>query len=93
MNRLILLFALACCSRTDTAKANSSAHEYMRDVPGATGAQCADTDSDGDGYVSCTIFRGSADPLPIQCGSEKWCVWNCASGCKYTPFLGGARRQ
>lgn len=84
---ILALCAFPACDTTDHAAANQSAKEFMSNIPGATGVQCADQDTDNDGYVSCTIFRGSADPLPIQCGSQKYCI-NCSRGCKYIPFKG-----
>lgn len=93
MSKLIaiaLALAFAGC-KADTAAANKSAQEYMKNVPGATGYECTASDSDRDGYCSCTIFRKDQDPLPVTCGCERFCVWNCADGCKYVPFAGGAR--
>lgn len=87
---LIITAATAC--RSDKTKADEAVQEYMHSVPGATRAECTDSDTDHDGYCSCTIFRGSGDPLPVQCGCERFCVFNCARGCKYTPFAGGGRR-
>lgn len=43
-----------------------------------TGINCVTYDSDGDGYVSCTIFRSGKDPLPIECARK----WSRNSGCK-----------
>lgn len=46
------------------------------------GVQCAGTDSDGDGYVSCDLaVRGDkAQVLSIQCASR----FSFTSGCKST---------
>lgn len=84
---------MAGCSRTDSEAANKAAQEYATHFKNVTGVECANVDSDHDGYVSCTLFRGSEDPLPIQCGAEKYCLWNCARGCKYTPFAGGSKAR
>lgn len=81
------LALLASCSRTDSKEAESAARDFARNVPGTTGVNCATSDSDGDGYVSCTIFRGTGEPMQVQCGSETLCVWNCARGCKYVPSM------
>ena len=86
------LVSVAGCNRTDIDAANQSAAEFIRHVPNATGVTCADQDSDGDGYVTCTVFRGSEDPMTIQCGSERFCL-NCARGCKFVPFYGGSKKK
>ncbi len=77
-----LLTCLFACHHADVADARKQAEAFAKKIPGATEVQCTDSDSDGDGYVSCTVFRGSDDPLPIQCGAENWCVSNCAHGCR-----------
>jgi hypothetical protein len=76
------ILIMAACHNADVASARKQAEEFAKEIPGAVRVQCNDSDSDGDGYVSCTIFRGSNDPLPIQCGAENWCVTNCAHGCR-----------
>lgn len=83
----LILLALTACQRTDVVAANASATDFAKHVPGATSAVCADVDADGDGYVSCTVFRGNDEPMQIQCGSERICIWNCARGCKYEPTM------
>lgn len=88
MTKLLpILLLLAACERTDVSAANSSAATFAKNIPNATGTTCADVDSDGDGYVTCTVFRGEQEPMQIQCGSERLCVWNCARGCKYEPSM------
>lgn len=82
MNRALLILVLFGCNNADVKDAQTQAETFMKQIPGAMSVQCNDSDSDGDGYVSCTIFRGSADPLAIQCGAENWCVTNCAHGCR-----------
>ena len=84
----IVCMALVACARTKPEEANKAAAEYIKRVPGATGYECAATDSDDNGYCSCTVFRGEQDPMAIECGCERWCIWNCARGCKYVPFAG-----
>lgn len=80
---IVIVMALAGCNRTNVDAANAAAEEFVKKIEGATGFECAQQDTDGDGYVSCTVFRKGADPLLIECGSERFCV-NCARGCKYT---------
>lgn len=85
---LICSWALGACQRTDFGKAQRSAEDYSKHIEGTTSVLCAQTDTDGDGYVSCTVFRSkSEEPLQIQCGSERFCIWNCAEGCKYVPTM------
>lgn len=90
----VSFLALIACNRTDKAAADTAAEEFITHVDGAQSVLCADTDTDGDGYVSCTVFMGKGvEPMQIQCGSEMYCI-NCARGCKYEPsmkFRGRAR--
>jgi len=85
---LAILASLCACSRTDVDAANKAAKAFVKNIDGATGVVCADTDTDGDGYVSCTVFMGKGvEPMQIQCGSETICINNCARGCKYEPSV------
>lgn len=90
MSKLIMivsLLTLVSCQRTDKAAADAAAKEYIKNIDGAKSVVCADTDSDGDGYVSCSVFfAGDREPMQIQCGSEAYCI-NCARGCKYEPSM------
>lgn len=83
---LASLTLLVACSTADIGRARKYAEDFAKNVDGATGVDCNDSDSDNDGYVSCTVFRKGMDPLPLSCGAERFCVFNCASGCKVTPF-------
>jgi hypothetical protein len=88
MKRIILaLVLLMSCARVDIADIRREAEQFATHVQGATSTDCADADTDGDGYVSCTIFRGDKDPLPIQCGSQNYGCANRAHGCKYVPAI------
>ncbi len=78
---------LSGCRRTDPEAASSAAEEFVRHIPDATGVECAQTDSDGDGYCSCTVFKGREEPMQIQCGCQAVCVFNCVRGCKYQPTM------
>lgn len=84
MKKIVIasLLFLTACHNADVGEATRQAKEFMKKISGATAVECNPTDSDGDGYISCTVFRGSADPLPIQCGAENYCVFNCAHGCR-----------
>lgn len=41
--------------------------------------ECAGYDSDGDGYVSCTIFREGQEPLFVECSRK---TWTLTKGCR-----------
>jgi hypothetical protein len=77
---------VTACSHADPNKALQEAKDFVKNIDNATNVTCNDSDSDGDGYVSCTVFRKGADPLAISCGAENWCMTNCAKGCKITPI-------
>lgn len=65
----------------DWQKAEKAASEYSAKVPGSTGeVSCMKTDSDGDGYCRCTIFRKEKDPLHVECGCQRYC-FICTDGC------------
>lgn len=82
----ISFLAIIACNRTDKAAADAAAKEFITHIDGAQSVLCAETDTDGDGYVSCTVFMKGEEPMQIQCGSETYCI-NCARGCKYEPAL------
>lgn len=44
------------------------------------GVSCVERDSDGDGYVSCTIFRKGKDPIALECAYGGF--WSAGPGCK-----------
>jgi hypothetical protein len=76
----IVAIGLGGCD-ADWQKAEKAASEYAGKIPGATGqVSCMKTDSDGDGYCRCTIFRKEKDPLHVECGCQKFC-WVCTDGC------------
>lgn len=85
---IVLIVAAAAlpnciCSRSDPAKAEEAAQEFQQHLPGTTGFSCAKVDTDNDGYCACTFFRGEdKDLIRADCGCERWCLFNCASGCK-----------
>ena len=65
----------------DWQKAEKAAGKYAQKVPGSTGeVSCMKTDSDGDGYCRCTIFRKEKDPLHVECGCQRYC-FICTDGC------------
>lgn len=85
-NLIACVLFIAACAKTNPEAAKSAMAEYVTHFPDVTSWECADVDSDGDGYCSCTAFRkDGAEPYQIQCGCERLCIWNCARGCKYVP--------
>ena len=87
---LITMFAFACNApasdpKKPTAEARAWADELgMKDAP----VTCSEVDSDGDGYVSCTVKNG-ADLHSIQCLASidsNGCN-QPARGCKVTPIV------
>lgn len=77
---LLASLLLASCSY-DVGRAKQSAQEFSTNIPGATGISCVATDSNDDGYCSCTVFRGEKAPVALECGCETMCL-RCAEGCK-----------
>ena len=65
----------ACHGATDVnADAVQQAHEYATGLGlDVKGTQCAKWDSDGDGYVSCTLALvepdGAIQPMAIECAA------------------------
>ena len=98
---LILAATLAmagACSNTDAKAAEAAAAQYAQKVKGATGdVSCTQKDSDGDGYVTCTIFMAEGENQSVERGSEKHCVFSdCARGCKIVDtvkYTGKGRRN
>jgi len=90
---LFITTLIIACTHADAQSADQQAREFIKHLPGATDVVCNDSDSDGDGYVSCTVFRGALDPLAISCGAENWCTFNCAKGCKLTPQGVGSKKS
>jgi hypothetical protein len=89
MKRLaILLLTIVACESVDADKAQHFADEYaVKHFGSDATADCVRADTDRDGYVSCTVFVHGREPEQIQCGAEKWCVANCAEGCKFVPTV------
>jgi hypothetical protein len=60
-----------CCRWTaDHDVATSEAEKFSENISGVTKIECVARDTDGDGYVSCTLFRGNKDPLFIECAGS-----------------------
>lgn len=83
MHRFIIATALiAACANSKPEIAEKSARDFATHIDDSTGIECAQRDTDSDGYCACTVFRRDHDPLRIDCGCERFCVVNCARGCK-----------
>jgi hypothetical protein len=79
---VVAALALVACSKTDPAEAERAATEYAKKVKDSTGeVSCTQKDTDGDGYVTCTVFMVSGEDRSVECGAERFCL-DCARGCK-----------
>lgn len=80
-----------CSSSRDTAEEEARAYASKMGMT-IKGVSCMNRDTDGDGYVSCTLNvvekDGKENPIPIECAA-KWSYNN--DGCKEA-ILGGFRR-
>lgn len=70
----LLVSAIAGCVTTDQRKASAERNaagwcEEM--VIDCAGVQCSGTDSDGDGYVSCTVRTVDDKRIPLECGWDR----------------------
>jgi Tfp pilus assembly protein FimT len=78
---VVAVAGMGSCA-VDPDKAQEAADEFKQNIPGATNAVCVATDSDGDGYCSCTVFRKEGmEPVALDCGCETMCL-RCSEGCK-----------
>lgn len=64
----------------DTGALNTSARGFAGQLGyKVQGVTCMDMDSDGDGYVSCTVaLEGGAAPIAVECAS----AYSIKSGCR-----------
>lgn len=86
---LIAILVGGSWNRKATPETLRYAQEFAGQLPDSDGAKasCMDRDSNGDGYVSCTVFRKAKDPLPIECGFEKSIGWS-NHGCRMQKPIG-----
>jgi hypothetical protein len=72
--------ALAACSGpTQRNQAKQEATQWAKELGlEFTGASCADYDSDGDGYVSCTLAMKNGDTKQIECRG----AYSIGHGCR-----------
>ncbi len=73
---------IAGVSFSQCAKGNGDAHrdalQWASQISDATQVTCTERDTDGDGYISCTVFRREMDPIFIECATGV--AWT--SGCR-----------
>lgn len=88
-----------CTSSVRHVNAEEAAHDWVQHMFPPEEARearisCQSTDSDGNGYLSCTINvqqNGEANLIPIECTS--YVVDNYGDTCRtLTPFATGRRR-
>jgi len=95
MVAMVAMGLLAGCD-PDWERAERDAKEFAAKIPGATReVSCAKGDSDGDGYCSCTVFMDDGSLQNIDCGCEKYALWNKKEGCKVVDAVKfqGERRE
>lgn len=83
---LVMSVAGAGCSMgsADHAEAAAQAHAGKLGWK-VKGIACAGTDTDGDGYISCTVGLGNGDERNLEC--ESGGSLSRASGCKQAPLI------
>lgn len=88
---LLLAFAVGCDTPKNLVPPETAARTFAKDL-GFTlkGVSCAGTDTDNDGYVTCTINVDDGDGRShiesLQCAAYGADEWNSkyATGCKGT---------
>lgn len=87
---LVLFAIIGVGCGPDWKSAEKYAAEFSKNIPGARKVSCVRKDTDDDGWCSCTVFGKQL--TAIECGCERFCIFNCASGCKLTlPKIKGSR--
>lgn len=88
----LVIFGISrgCTSQRGTAE--PEARKWAQDLGlNPTGVSCANLDTDGDGYVSCTVAtkdeKGNVTVYPVECAQK----WSLNSGCK-TQLVQGIKR-
>ena len=78
---VIIVIAMVCSFiGPDWKEAEGHAKQFSKNISGARNVSCVKKDTDGDGWCSCTIFGDQI--VPVDCGCERFCLTNCAEGCK-----------
>lgn len=73
-----LLFTCFSCSHRSAAEAEAREWASSMYPRRDHAVSCVGADTDGDGYVSCTVVVDGGDPKPLECAG-RW-TWN--SGCR-----------
>jgi hypothetical protein len=71
---LALVVIVAGCDEFKTVaeiETEATAFDRMIDGDAFKAATCVTLDSDGDGYVTCTVFRRAQEPYAIECTCRK----------------------
>jgi hypothetical protein len=71
----LLVFGKGCCTGAEQRRAaKTEAQKFAAELGlSVTGVSCNDVDSDGDGYVSCTLALTSGETKQIECrGAYSW---------------------
>ena len=88
-----LVLVVAACTPTEhrrrstryTEKLAEQFAQNLKPDDGTVTVQCADFDSDDDGYISCTVFvkaHGKVTPVGIECAAGYSHSINSTGGCK-----------
>lgn len=79
---LLFLLIATVASCRGVGEAENSAKSFAdRRFEGHKGVECMDRDTDGDGYVSCTVFMPN-DAIAIECATENLRAGCSSSGCR-----------
>jgi hypothetical protein len=82
---VLALLALGCT--IDGIDAKPAARLWAAEMGYKTqGVSCAESDSDWDGYVSCSVNAEGQDPISIECG------YSYRIGCKMSENIKNKRR-
>ena len=76
----VLISVVASCRGPGKSEASAKSFAERR-FENNTGVECLDRDTDGDGYVSCTIFLPN-DAIAIECATENHVLGCSSSGCR-----------
>lgn len=76
----LLITIVASCRGVGEAE-NSAKSFADRRFEGNKGVECMTRDTDGDGYVSCTVFMPN-DAIAIECATENHALGCHSTGCR-----------
>lgn len=78
---LVVIFGMQGCNKAGE-EATQDAIKFGKNMgENITGVDCVKYDSDGDGYVSCTLFLRDKPPFAIDCAAHSLASWR-NSGCR-----------